>query len=65
MSILCFLLTLYLFILLASVILSWIVLFRPLPYDGPVRRVIDVVFAWCRGCSLPSGSEVPGLTCRP
>jgi YggT family protein len=45
MSILCFLLTLYLFILLASVILSWIVLFRPLPYDGPVRRVIDVVFA--------------------
>jgi YggT family protein len=45
MSIICFLLTVYWFVLFASVILSWVAMARPLPYSGPWRRVIDAIFA--------------------
>jgi YggT family protein len=45
MSIICFLLTAYLFILLASVVLSWVAMVRPLPSYGAGRKVIDAIFA--------------------
>jgi len=43
--ILCVLLYLYMFVLIASVLISWIAVVRPLPYSGPARRVIDVIYA--------------------
>jgi YggT family protein len=45
MSVICFLLTAYTFILLASVVLSWVALVRPLPHSGLGRRIIDIIFA--------------------
>jgi YggT family protein len=45
MHIICLLLTLYMVVLIASVVISWFAVVRPLPYSGPVRRVIDVVYA--------------------
>ena len=45
MSVLCFLLAAYWFVLFASVILSWVALVRPLPHSGPGRTVIDAIFA--------------------
>ena len=45
MSVICLLLTIYTFILLASVVLSWVAMVRPLPYTGLGRKVIDAIFA--------------------
>jgi YggT family protein len=45
MSIICFLLTVYTFVLLASVILSWVMVMRPPSYSSPGRKVIDAIFA--------------------
>ena len=45
MHILCIVLYLYLFVLIASVVISWVAAVRPLPYSGPVRQVIDFIFA--------------------
>lgn len=45
MHIICILLTLYMLVLIASVVLSWLAVMRPLPYSGPARRVIDVIYA--------------------
>src|SRR5437870_9849024 len=45
MHIICILLTLYMLVLIASVVISWVAAVRPLPYSGPVRQVIDFIFA--------------------
>jgi len=45
MEIICLLLTLYWIVLIVSVLISWYAVVRPLPYSGPARRVIDVIFA--------------------
>jgi YggT family protein len=44
MHIICILLYLYLIVLIASVAISWIAMVRPLPYSGPGRRVIDIIY---------------------
>jgi YggT family protein len=45
MILICYLLSIYLIVLFASVILSWVALVRPLPYTGPGRKIIDAIFA--------------------
>jgi YggT family protein len=45
MHIICIVLYLYMFVLIASVVISWVAAVRPLPYSGPARQVIDVIFA--------------------
>ncbi|TMK96808.1 MAG: YggT family protein [Actinobacteria bacterium] len=45
MHIICILLTLYMLVLIASVVISWVAAVRPLPYSGPVRQVIDFILA--------------------
>ena len=45
MGIICLLLTLYLFVLLARVIVSFVQAYGRVPYSGPLRRVIDILYA--------------------
>jgi YggT family protein len=45
MHIICIVVYLYMFVLIASVVISWVAAVRPLPYSGPARRVIDLIFA--------------------
>lgn len=72
MSIICFLLTAYFFILIASVILSWVAMARPLPSSGPARKVIDIiraltepVFRLVRGVLPPIRMGGMGLDLSP
>jgi YggT family protein len=45
MIFICIALTVYLVLLFASVILSWVAMARPLPYYGLGRKVVDAIFA--------------------
>jgi YggT family protein len=45
MIIICIALNLYLILLFASVVLSWVAMVRPLPHYGLGRKVIDAIFA--------------------
>ena len=59
-SILCIVLTLYTFILLIRVIVSWAYLFgfRP-PYTGPVRTVLDLLEDVTEPVLKPLGALIP------
>jgi len=48
MHIICILLYLYMLVLIASVVISWFAMVRPLPYTGPARKAIDVINALTR-----------------
>jgi YggT family protein len=45
MIIICIALTVYLVLLFASVVLSWLAMARSVPAYGPGRKVIDAIFA--------------------
>jgi YggT family protein len=45
MTLICYLLSIYLIVLFASVVLTWVALVRPLPSYGPGRKIIDFIFA--------------------
>ena len=45
MHTLCIVLYLYMLVLIASVVISWVAAVRPLPYSGPVRQGIDFILA--------------------
>lgn len=57
MFIICLLLTLYMVVLFASVILQWIAMAGRLPHYGLGRRVIDAIF----GLTNPAFRLVRGL----
>lgn len=61
MRIVCILLTLYVFVLLARVILSWFAMASSMAPTGAFRRVIDVVYALTEPVLRPVRGILPPL----
>jgi YggT family protein len=61
MGIICILLTLYLLVLLARVILGWIAVASSMPPTGIFRRVMEVVYALTEPVLRPLRGVLPDL----
>jgi YggT family protein len=61
MDIICILLTLYLLVLFARVILSWVAMASSRPPSGGLRQVIEVVFALTEPVLRPLRGVLPDL----
>jgi YggT family protein len=61
MGIVCILLTLYLVILFARVILSWVAMTSSMAPTGPLRQVIEVVYVLTEPVLRPLRGVLPDL----
>lgn len=57
MEIICILLLVYWLIMLVRIISSWF----PIPFSGPIRRIMDVVYALTEPVMRPLRNMVPPL----